>query len=336
MEEHQPLFQAIKKSKSSSVARQSIAAALDAGAPEDSNSDSAVIDWDKYTIVGTSERLEKPYLRLTSAPDPATVRPLRILEQSLQRLKAKWKQDHDYTYICDQFKSIRQDLTVQRLKNPFTVQVYESHARIALEKGDLGEFNQCQTQLKHLYREVGTGHINEFIAYRLLYQLHTRNRRDINTLLRELTPQQKADPHIKHALAVRKAVAEGDYHTLFVLYHETPQNLSSHLMDHFVMRERLRALRVMCSAYKATGFSVQFAAEELGYRDSDTSDIDKEGILFLLSELKVPVKTLPPVDDSMDLDSDLQRRQVDAKGALAILTARLNEMTKKIDIRGQI
>jgi len=31
-------------------------------------------DWDALTIKGTCQQIEKPYLRLTSAPDPATVR----------------------------------------------------------------------------------------------------------------------------------------------------------------------------------------------------------------------------------------------------------------------
>lgn len=31
-------------------------------------------DWDALTIKGTCQKIEKPYLRLTSAPDPATVR----------------------------------------------------------------------------------------------------------------------------------------------------------------------------------------------------------------------------------------------------------------------
>lgn len=71
-----------------------------------------VIDWDRFTIVGSSTNLEKPYLRLTSVPDPNNVRPLPILRQTLELLKKKWRTENNYNYICDQFKSMRQDLTV--------------------------------------------------------------------------------------------------------------------------------------------------------------------------------------------------------------------------------
>lgn len=88
-----------------------------------------VIDWDKHTIRGTNTKLEKSYLRLTSVsfscsapyrlcvlipqePSPADIRPLHILKETLQLLKRKWKEKHNYAYALDQFKSMRQDLTV--------------------------------------------------------------------------------------------------------------------------------------------------------------------------------------------------------------------------------
>ncbi|CAG8432798.1 11478_t:CDS:10 [Diversispora eburnea] len=163
----------------------------------------------KSTVVGTCLQLEKQYLRLTAAPDPSTVRPLRILKQTLEFLKTKWVEDQNYTYICDQFKSLRQDLTVQHIQNEFTVKVYETHARIALEKSDLGEYNQCQTQLKELYRLNIPGSVTEFMAYRLLYFLYTRNRSA------ELTDDMKSDEAIKHALEVRSTLATSNFHKFF-------------------------------------------------------------------------------------------------------------------------
>jgi SAC3 family protein LENG8/THP3 len=101
---------------------------------QDAQIAASITSQDDVPFIGRSKALERPYLRLTTAPDPSVVRPPEILKLTLELLKKKWRAEGNYSYICDQFKSIRQDLMVQRVKTPFTVQVYELHARIALEK----------------------------------------------------------------------------------------------------------------------------------------------------------------------------------------------------------
>lgn len=202
---------------------------------------------DQGPVVGRCQDLEKNYFRLTSAPNPDSVRPLSVLEKTLDLLKRKWKHEGNYGYICDQFKSLRQDLTVQHIRSDFTVNVYEIHARIALEKGDLGEYNQCQTQLRVLYAQQLAGHPTEFKAYRILYFIYTRNWTAMNDALADVTPEDKKDEAVKHALDVRSALALGNYHRFFQLYLDTP-NMGAYLMDMFVLRERLSAVAAICRA----------------------------------------------------------------------------------------
>lgn len=196
-------------------------------------------------VVGTCETLLKNYYRLTAPPKPEDVRPPYILTRTLELLKIKWKTDNNYAFICDQFKSMRQDLTVQHIKTGFTVEVYELHARIALEMNDLGEYNQCQTQLRAMYKQNLGGHPIEFLAYRVLYFIYTCNRADMNDLLANLTPTDRGEPALKHALSVRSALASGNYHRFFRLFQETP-NMGAYLIDMFTARERLAALSALC------------------------------------------------------------------------------------------
>lgn len=212
-----------------------------------SRDDSPLLGANDGPVVGTCQKLEKSYFRLTAPPKPETVRPLPVLKEAIQLIITKWKDEHNYGYACDQFKSMRQDLTVQHIKNDFTVRVYEAHARIALEKGDLGEYNQCQTQLRTLHKQNLGGCPGEFMAYRIFYFIHTCNRTGMNDVLADLTLADKQHPAVLHALKVRSSLATGNYHRFFELY-DDPPNMGGYLMDMFVTRERVAAVASICRA----------------------------------------------------------------------------------------
>ncbi|KAL9688559.1 hypothetical protein QQ045_032982 [Rhodiola kirilowii] len=219
------------------------------------------INWDALTVKGTCQEIEKRYLRLTCAPDPASVRPEEILEIALTMVQNSQK---NYLYKCDQLKSIRQDLTVQRIRNRLTVQVYETHARLALEVGDLPEYNQCQSQLQTLYADGIEGSYMEFAAYNLLcVMLHSKNTRDLVSAMSRLSVEAKKDEAVKHALAVRAAVTSGNYVLFFKLYNTAPK-LHACLIDIYIEKMRFWAVKCMSRSYRPT-VPVSYISRVLGF-----------------------------------------------------------------------
>lgn len=322
------------------------------------------VDDPNQAIVGRSTVLEKRYLRLTSAPDPNMVRPLHILKQTLELLKTKWKEEQNYSYICDQFKSMRQDLTVQHIQNEFTVTVYEIHARIALEKGDLGEYNQCQSRLKTLYERGIPGHESEFLAYRILYILHTRNREDMNDIYfqiqkmkdgindidkltdkNEIDMRKKAyriatDDAVEHALQVNTALTCHNYHKLFQLYESAP-NMGPYIMDMFVYRERLAAMAAICKAFR-NDIDVAYIIQELAFESyKEFLNFAKEcGIDQFIFEKEQKVENAydeEMTEENISSDKGVKvQYYLKTKEAYPTMEQLKLSAFKKVDIKGQI
>jgi hypothetical protein len=272
-------------------------------------------DYERMTVKGTCTILEKEYLRLTAPPKAELVRPQAILSQHLEQLKQDYygsngggsgitggdpkrgKRKRDYLWFCSQLKAVRQDLTIQRIQNAFAIHVYETHARIALQEGDLNEFNQCQTQLKELYSNVPVvevvveqsnktrprhhKHQEEFLAYRLLYHVflttndtYQGGTAEITKLLglmvkggeeedRTEDEDSSSVSALEHALQVRQAVALSDYLNFFRL-HESAPNLGKCLTEQMVPTIRFRAFKRITKAYRPS-VEVEVAARSLGF-----------------------------------------------------------------------
>jgi hypothetical protein len=262
-------------------------------------------DFEKMTVKGTCLTLEKEYLRLTAPPRAQLVRPKPILERHLANLKKEYvDRKHDYLWFCSQLKAVRQDCTVQRIQTTFAVDVYETHAKIALQEGDLNEYNQCQTQLKELY-ETGEAVENhaEFIAYRLLYYvLLSTNEKydggssDMFKIMLYLTSQQRSHPAVAHALKVREALAFGSYLQFFRLHEKSP-NLGRYLTALILPTMRMRALRRMAKAFRPW-LDVEVCVRHLGFESTEEGKewliscgcvIEKSSVIMKDSAIHEPV-----------------------------------------------
>jgi hypothetical protein len=239
-------------------------------------------------VHGTCQRLEKEYLRLTAPPAAEDVRPEEVLRRAAAQLEEKYSAAalpyEGSLGMCSQLKAVRQDLTVQHIVNDFAVSVYELHARVALKEGDMNEYNQCQTQLKHFYAQGLTGCESEFAAYRILYYVsmqgnpkYTGGSLDMGHTMAALLgrPAAMRDSAVTHALAVREAARAENFVRFFRLLRDTP-NCGKLLLDPMLGPLRLQCLQRMLRAYKPT-IPVPFISATLAFAGLE------EACIFLLS-----------------------------------------------------
>lgn len=275
-------------------------------------------------IIGLCEVLEKKYLRLTSEPDPYKVRPLRVLKNAFDWIVNKFVHNEcSYQYFCDQMKSIRQDLKVQMIENDFTANVYKTHARVALNSSDIGEYNQCQSSLKSLFELPGIdkGDLPEFISYRILYHMMTSDYASLNQIRVELLTRLKhirKYPIVRRALAMSEAQIEGNYHTFMKLYEETSGS-ERHLINQFIKKERIYALDNMCKAYSR--ISLNFLAPELRFNDAN------EAFQFLTDLELIQYMVIP--------DGNPDEIYLDARKCRPNISKHFSA-SKRVDIKGQI
>ncbi|EAN76884.1 SAC3/GANP/Nin1/mts3/eIF-3 p25 family, putative [Trypanosoma equiperdum] len=239
----------------------------------------------KRQFVGKSQELERLYSRYEPAADD--IRPREVLVDAFRFIKAKANDKEKYPdplkayrYLSDQLKGMRQDLCVQNIVDEFAIEVYEKHALISLELGDIGEFNQCQASLKKMYEDapdcVGDS-VSEFFCYRLAYlalggQFDALATELIHytttTLSRREQAQKSSGPRVRkkdvrNTLKLCGACEEGDCFTIARTLPHFPHGMHS-LVKIFLPKCRLRWLRELLSGIRGN-VSLRFIASCLGF-----------------------------------------------------------------------
>ncbi|KAL6950790.1 hypothetical protein ACO0QE_000071 [Hanseniaspora vineae] len=315
-------------------------------------------------LVGTNLNLEKSFLRLTSEAKPENIRPLQILAHSYEYVLNRYTSgEAKYQYFCDQFKSIRQDLKVQLIETAFTIQVYSKHAEIALENGDLGEFNQCQSSLVSLFaKNLAMTHTSLYIQHCCFLILYRVLMKDFNSVLKlkctALTHKQQKlefleqgqtmdaqddcldidldNLAIRVSLKINECFMTNDYHGFFKLYkmvrkYVTVPTLESQqtemsLVRLFIEQCLLQNMRLKSFAYMARSCHTLSLGYLLEY--FDFADIEQLLKFFQTLDILHSVKLQQNPDGS---DNSV----INCKECvLSVWTT--YDKSKSIDIKGQV
>jgi len=101
-------------------------------------------------------------------------------------------------------------------------------------------WNSCSCEHETMWRNIIVGYCRWY--YLFLFSV------DLTTVIASLSPTQRQDKCVSHALQVRSAWALSNYHRLFRLYRSAPK-MSGYIMDWFLERERKSALKIIVKSY---------------------------------------------------------------------------------------
>lgn len=156
-------------------------------------------------------------------------------------------------------------MTVQNINNRFAAHVYETHGRIALECGDLAEYNQCQSRLQEMRRRGIPISSSEFDSYRVLHALYCKNKLETVGILRDLARRREIvsryqcacstahrydvqdNEHMAFMMSIRRCLVDGNTSRFFKLYSSAPL-LSGYILDYMVSSVRKNAYDAMIKA----------------------------------------------------------------------------------------
>lgn len=160
---------------------------------------------------------------------------------------------------------------------------------------------------------------------------------ELNLYVSQLTSKQKTSPAVKHALAVQRALALGNYHAFFEYYLNAP-NMGAYIMDHFVDRERIRALLIMtkaCVCQPSLMLIVDMMFPGYRYQRLSLTFIHQELALDSLSHLREFLMSHRAAH-FVNPNSPDAEKVLDCKPVSAELPAVLEEKYRKVQIKGAI
>ncbi|KPA86676.1 hypothetical protein ABB37_00774 [Leptomonas pyrrhocoris] len=233
-------------------------------------------------FLGRSTAMERAYTRYEPLVDD--IRPLPVLTNAFAYIVTRSKEVEEaegvkagQKYLSDQLKGLRQDLRVQNIVNEFTVRVYETHARLCLGTGDVGEFNQCQAALKQFYAaptvKLQHCHAEEFFLYRVVYLTLSEQYDSLSTELINFTnaqlkgatrPGMDIDKEaVNRTLALCNACINGDTSTICRLLMDFKEEMS-YLVRIYLQKLRIMWLQEILTAMKGS-LTMRFLMASLGF-----------------------------------------------------------------------